>query len=126
MRVKVDLLESKNAENESKIGLQNNVIYSNELNSEHSIGAPNERPLHSVEDNKIGLNNGKIGSSGDSSTRMIVPSSCRKLAIAGHSFDGLYLVQNPNSRKIEAVFCDFGTSGKSVLKALKSKHIFVK
>jgi len=156
LRVKVDLLESKNAENEVKIGLQeaknvqqeneiiklktkmdaklecdhsaghsndeNNVHHSNELNSEHSLGALiDERPLHSIESKDIGLlNNRKGGSSGDSSARAIVPSSCRELATAGHSIDGLYLVQNSDSRKIEAVFCDFGTSGKSVLKILES------
>lgn len=105
---------------------QNNVHYSHELDSINSIGALiDERPEHTIENNNIGLNNGKGGSSsGHSSNKVIVPSSCRELSIAGHSFDGLYLVQNPDSRKIETVFCDFGTSGKLIKYKKYNTYIF--
>ncbi len=38
------------------------------------------------------------------------PSSCRQLSTIGHSLDGIYMVANPDSNKIEAIFCDFGTT----------------
>lgn len=34
------------------------------------------------------------------------------MGIAGHSLDGLYLVQNVDNNQIQTVFCSFGTSGK--------------
>lgn len=39
------------------------------------------------------------------------PSSCRELSLIGHYLDGLYLVWNQATRKIETVYCGFGTSG---------------
>ena len=41
-----------------------------------------------------------------------IPSSCSELEQRGHSFDGLYLVKNPETKKIETVFCRFETEGK--------------
>ncbi len=38
------------------------------------------------------------------------PSSCRQLSTIGHSLDGIYLIANPDSSKIETVYCDFGTT----------------
>jgi len=131
LRVKVDLLEAKNAENEARIDLQEakNVEQENEiiklktklsakLESDHSSGLSydetvihplgaliDERSLDYIENKDASLlnNRNRRGSSGDSSTRATVPSSCRELALVGHSIDGLYLVQNPDSRKIETV-----------------------
>jgi len=43
----------------------------------------------------------------DSSQKM-PPSSCRQLSTIGHSLDGIYLVSNPDTNKIETVYCVFG------------------
>jgi len=57
----------------------------------------------------------KKGSSGDSSTKEVAPSSCRELSMIAYILDGLYLVQNPDTKKVETVFCTFGiTSSKSI------------
>jgi len=40
------------------------------------------------------------------------PSSCRQLSIIGHFLNGIYLVANPDTNKIETVFCDFGSSAR--------------
>ncbi len=48
----------------------------------------------------------------DSSTKELAPSSCGELSFAGHSLNGFYLVQNPDTQKAETVLCTFGTSGK--------------
>jgi len=45
----------------------------------------------------------------DSSPR-IPPSSCRQLFTIGHYLDGIYLVANPDTNKIETVYCEFGSS----------------
>ena len=64
-------------------------------------------------DNKISSEmNKKENLSGHSSTRAVAPSSCRELSANGHSSDGLYLVKNQNTKKIETVLCTFGTEGK--------------
>ncbi len=55
------------------------------------------------------------GASDDSSTRAVAPSSCRDLSLVGHSLDGLYLVQNLDTKKVETVLCDFGTSSRSMI-----------
>ncbi len=55
------------------------------------------------------LNSRKEDSSDDSSTRAVVPSSCRELSLIGHSLDGLYLVQNRETKKVETIYCNFGT-----------------
>jgi len=44
-----------------------------------------------------------------SSTRQ-PPSSCRQLSTIGHYLDGIYLVANPDTNKIETVYCDFASS----------------
>ena len=45
----------------------------------------------------------------DSSPRL-PPSSCRQLSTIGHFLDGIYLVANPDTKKIEAIYCEFGSS----------------
>jgi len=45
----------------------------------------------------------------DSSPR-IPPSSCRQLSTIGYYLDGIYLVANPDTNKIETVYCEFGSS----------------
>lgn len=53
------------------------------------------------------------GFDSDSSPR-IPPSSCRQLSTVGHFLDGIYLVANPDTNKIEAVYCDFGSSTRNI------------
>ena len=53
-----------------------------------------------------------------SSTRQ-PPSSCRQLSTIGHYLDGIYLVANPDTSKIETVYCEFGSSTRK-----KSIYIF--
>jgi len=37
------------------------------------------------------------------------PSSCRQLSTIGHYLDGIYLVANQDTNKVESVYCDFGS-----------------
>jgi len=41
------------------------------------------------------------------------PSSCRQLSTIGHYLDGIYMVANPDTNKIEAVYCEFGSSTRT-------------
>ncbi len=70
--------------------------------------------LRSSNDNQMNSIYSKKGSSDDSSTRAVLPSSCRDLSLIGHILDGLYLVQNLDTKKVETIFCDFGTSSKLI------------
>ncbi|MFO0089475.1 MAG: hypothetical protein ACK518_01450 [bacterium] len=132
LRVKVDLLEARNIENvelltakisnhETKISNQEEEIIQLKAKIDANLGAgqhpsgsfDDERDLHPNNDNKMSsIINKKENLSGDSSTRALAPSSCRELSIAGHILDGLYLIQNQDTKKIETVLCNFGTSSK--------------
>ena len=83
-------------------------------NSDTSLGTLNE--LDDLPDNydRVHLIKGPRSSNTDyaSSSRAIAPSSCRDLSLIGHSLDGLYLIQNVETNKIETVLCNFGTSSK--------------
>jgi len=48
----------------------------------------------------------------DSTLPRVPPSSCRQLSTIGHYLDGIYLVANPDTKKIETVYCDFGGTRK--------------
>ncbi len=43
------------------------------------------------------------------------PSSCRQLSTIGHYLDGIYLVANPDTSKIETVYCEFGSSTRKTI-----------
>jgi len=140
----VDLLETKNAENEAKIDLQEAKNAENEANielQESKIGLQEAKnveqeaeiiklkakmdakleadhhssPFHSTDNIKTASINRKESrpTMGGSSTRAVIPESCRDLASLGHSNTGLYLVKNPTTKKIEIIYCDFGIPGKS-------------
>lgn len=47
------------------------------------------------------------------SSPRLPPSSCRQLSTIGHYLDGIYLITNPDTNKIETVFCDFGSSTRN-------------
>jgi len=55
----------------------------------------------------IEKNSMPIGS--DTSPRL-PPSSCRQLSTIGHYLDGIYLVANADTKKIEAIYCEFESS----------------
>ena len=40
------------------------------------------------------------------------PSSCQELAILDHNLDGLYLVKNKETKKIQTIFCKFSDENK--------------
>ena len=50
----------------------------------------------------------------DDSSPRLPPSSCRQLSTIGHNLDGIYLVANPDTNKIETVYCDFGSSTRKI------------
>jgi len=53
--------------------------------------------------------------SSDSSSRL-PPSSCRQLSTIGHYLDGIYLIANPDTNKIETVYCEFtGTTRNMIM-----------
>jgi len=41
------------------------------------------------------------------------PSSCRQLSTIGHYLDGIYMVANRDTNKIEAVYCEFESSTRT-------------
>jgi len=51
----------------------------------------------------------------DESSPRLPPSSCRQLSTIGHYLDGIYLVANADTSKIETVYCDFGSSTRMKL-----------
>jgi len=102
----------------SQDGHSRRIIDSVKLDSDKSYGALNEIDDSIDNNSKMNLiNEPQIANrpTGDSSTRAIAPSSCRELSLIGHSLDGLYLVQNVDTRKIETVLCNFGPSRKFTL-----------
>jgi len=51
----------------------------------------------------------------DKSSPRLPPSSCRQLSTIGHYLDGIYLVANQDTNKIETVYCDFeSTTRKNI------------
>jgi len=119
----VDYLERKDAENEAKIRRQEGEIIQIKAKVDVQLETINPSvpshdelipDLRSSNYNMMGSIHRKQDSSDDSSTRAVLPSSCRDLSLIGHSLNGLYLVQNLDTKKIETVFCNFGTSSKSI------------
>ncbi len=51
----------------------------------------------------------------DSPSPRLPPSSCRQLSTIGHYLDGIYLVANPDTNKIETIYCDFGSSTRTLI-----------
>ena len=100
MRVKVDLLEARNIENVDHLTME--IV---KLKARIDVKPETAQPLGSFDnDSKISSEmNKKEKLSGHSSIRAVAPSSCRELSANGHSSDGLYLVKNQNTKKIETV-----------------------
>jgi len=69
-----------------------------------------------IESNK--LKNSKSSNKNDAkseSSPRLPPSSCRQLSTIGHYLDGIYLVANPETNKIETVYCEFGSSTRKYM-----------
>ena len=64
--------------------------------------------------NKDGTKNKHASVDGIISSSLPLPSSCQDLEKLHHSLDGLYLVKNQETKKIQTVFCQFKGS-KSML-----------
>jgi len=70
-----------------------------------------------IESNKLenSTSSNKNDAKSDSSPRL-PPSSCRQLSTIGHYLDGIYLVANADTNKIETVYCEFqGSTRKYTL-----------
>lgn len=50
----------------------------------------------------------------NSTMKTTMPSSCKDLAIRGHSFNGIYLLNNPETKKTQTALCLFGNSSKCI------------
>ena len=112
LQVKVEHLETKNAANEAKILQQEEEIV--KLKAKIDSKCSSDFANNSPNNNKMSLTD-KIESLPDGSLpRDVLPSSCRDLALIGHSLNGLYLVQNLVTNKVETVYCNFKTSKCSI------------
>ena len=125
--LKIGHLEAKNSENEAKIDNleKRDFIIINHLEaanaeSEAKIGyikAKNVAQDKEINELKTRLNIELVKPIspeffGELPTKTTEPSTCKELATNGHSFSGLYLVKNLGTKKLEAVSCSFGTTGK--------------
>lgn len=116
----MNLLEARNVANEAKIAKLEGKIEMKPIERAEETSLDGETMKIISLENLLNEPNDSIKKSSvnsdDSSTRAIAaPSSCRDLSILGHSLDGLYLVQNVDTNKIESVLCNFGTSSKLTL-----------
>ena len=88
-KAKIDSLTAQKAQQEEEIRLLKN-------NKPSSI-KKNSMPIES-----------------DTSPRL-PPSSCRQLSTIGHYLDGIYLVANADTKKIEAIYCEFESSTRMTI-----------
>ena len=87
-KAKIDSLSAQRAQQEEEIRLL--------MNKPSSI-EKNRMPIES-----------------DTSPRL-PPSSCRQLSTIGHYLDGIYLVANADTKKIEAIYCEFESSTRMTI-----------
>jgi len=97
---KVGTLMAQSAKQEEDIRLLTNQ------NSANIIQPNNQYEKKSM---KIVVDENENHAREDSSPRL-PPSSCRQLSTIGHYLDGIYLIANPDTNKIEAVYCDFAST----------------
>lgn len=109
---KIDLLMAQNAQQDKEI---------HQLKSKISKDTG-----HILKSNSpLNENTGDDVISNESSLRL-PPSSCRQLSTIGHYLDGIYLVANPETNKIETVYCEFGTSTRMKSSLLYNSYILLK
>jgi len=120
-KIRMDQLEAENAENKIRIGrLEGKVAHLEENSSKKSAKMGLLEATNAEQDKEISKLKTKVVlkpvdliSPGFSKKEM--PSSCSELGEMGHSLNGIYLVKNPGTKKIETVFCTFGTTRKFVI-----------
>ena len=76
--------------------------------------------------NKEKMKNGAFNNNGQVPPALTPPSSCKDLARLEYYLDGLYLVKNKKTKKIQTVFCKFSADNNGMTNsfiALKLKLI---
>jgi len=106
---KINALTAQNIQQDEEINLLKSKINKDAADTIHSA-----KPFLNEEDRRKNGNEADYLIKDDSSPRL-PPSSCRQLSTIGHYLDGIYLVANPDTKKIETVFCDFGSSTRTIL-----------
>lgn len=107
----MDLLEAKNADNEAKIKKQDSEI----VKLKAYINSNPEPDNYEMASKAKTISIKTIPRRENfSSFIKAAPSSCRELSQMGHSLDGVYLVQNQDTKKIQTVFCEFATASKPI------------
>ena len=72
--------------------------------------------------NKDRMNNGASNSiDGKVSKASTPPSSCQDLAMLDYHLDGLYLVKNQQTQRIQTVFCKFSADNKGRMNSFLSQ-----
>jgi len=105
---KIDILIAQNAQQDEEINqLKNKIKLIDVADSIHPKASLNgeERTV---------INNGADDLISDDPSLRLPPSSCRQLSTIGHYLDGIYLVANSDTNKIETVYCEFGSSTRKI------------
>jgi len=97
----INILMTRSTHQEQEIHLLKTKHYADDIIKPKS---------HENRDRKMGLTD-----DASSLSPRLPPSSCRQLSDIGHYLDGLYLVANLNTNKIETVYCDFGSGASNIL-----------
>jgi len=69
---------------------------------------------------KSGVSNNNDGQVSKGSTP---PSSCQELAVLNHYLDGLYLVKNKQTKKIQTDFCKFSAGNQGRMNEFLTKTL---
>ena len=102
---KIDLLYVQNVQQDEEINqLKKKLHLADSIQPNSSLDG---------EDRKMKINSADNLISDDSSPRL-PPSSCWQLSTIGHYLDGIYLIANQETNKIETVYCDFGSSTRKM------------
>ena len=104
---KIKVLMAKTALQEEQIRILKNT------NINPAILEQKSEKNESSNNNQLEKDVVDIRMSNSPSSPRLPPSSCRQLSTIGHYLDGIYLISNPNTNKIEAVFCQFESSTRN-------------
>ena len=109
-KAKIDFLIDQNIQQEKEIRQ-----IKNEIRKDAPKSLQQNSP-HYDEEQRPAMNKNEAGDDlllSNGSSPRLPPSSCRQLSTIGHYLDGIYLVANPDTNKIETVYCDFGSSTRN-------------
>jgi len=108
-KAKIDFLIDQNIQQEEEIRQSKNEIRKDAPKSLQ------QNSPHYDEEHRPAMNKNEAGDDllFNGSSPRLPPSSCRQLSTIGHYLDGIYLVANPDTNKIETVYCDFGSSTRN-------------